>query len=100
VSDLGGIAACSSGERGLVQRLASLSVELEHMEGRLSRSIDGVTTGELLSTYTAVAKTYNRLLQTLGLRRRPRDVTPDLRQYLAEQSPAPPISGTPDPELK
>jgi hypothetical protein len=40
----------------------------------------------------------NRLLTSLGLRRRPRDVSLDLNDYLGQQSPQPPIAGT-SPDL-
>jgi hypothetical protein len=92
VSDLGGIAACSAGERALVQRVASLCVELEHFEGRLSQA-NGTATSELLLTYCATAKTLNRVLQTLGLRRRPKDISLDLAQYLAQPAQQAPMDG-------
>jgi hypothetical protein len=97
VSDLGGIEAVSAAERSLVQRIACLTVECEHMEGRFARA-EGATAGELL-LYGATVKTLNRLIQTVGLRRRPRDVSLDLGQYLAGQaspSPSDSVSSSPD----
>jgi hypothetical protein len=73
----------------VIQRAACLVVELEHLEGKFARA---ATIDELLA-YGTTAKTLNRLLTSLGLRRRPKDVTPDLAHYLVEQSQQPPIDG-------
>jgi hypothetical protein len=92
VSDYGGVENCSAAEQALVQRASCLVVELERMENRFAHA-EGATDNELL-LYGATAKTLNRLLMSLGLRRRSKDVTPTLDQYLVEQSPQPPIDGT------
>jgi hypothetical protein len=93
VSDYGGVENCSAAEQALIQRASCLVVELERMENRFAQA-EGATDNQLL-LYGATAKTLNRLLMSLGLRRRPRDVSLDLNQYLVEQSQQPPIGGTP-----
>ena len=57
LSDLGGEDATSEAERSIVRRIATLTVELERME--------------------------SRLLESIGLKRVPRDVTPSVADYVA-----------------
>jgi hypothetical protein len=76
--DLGGADRLSTGERQLIQRAALLGVLAEHFEAEwlLGRPID---TGTLASLGNA----QRRLFESIGLRRRPRDVTMRLESYLA-----------------
>jgi hypothetical protein len=89
-SDLGGADRLSAGEREIVQRAALASTMLRNMEaGWLTgRGID-------VAAYTTLANTQSRLLKMLGLERRQRDVTPDLRKYIAAVAdkplPPPPV---------
>jgi hypothetical protein len=71
-TDLGGVAALSEAQRSLVRRAAGLECELEQMEGRLSL-------GEAVSLdeFGRATSHLRRLLETLGLERKARDVTPD-----------------------
>jgi hypothetical protein len=97
VNDLGGPMDISAGERSLIQRVSCLTVELEFLEARFARSSGAAS--EDLQLYCGASSVLNRLLTSLGLRRRPRDVTLDLAQYLDRQSPQPTIDGTPlDPD--
>jgi hypothetical protein len=75
--DLGGADRLSTGERSLIQRAALLDALAEDLEARwlLGQSID---TG----TLCAIANCQRRLLETVGLKRKPRDVT-RLSTYLA-----------------
>ena len=77
VSDLGGIDRLSESQRSLVRRVSAIEVELEQMEGRLSmgEEID-------LDMYTRSASHLRRILESLGLQREPRDVTPPLQDYI------------------
>lgn len=79
-SDLGGTTALSQAQQALIRRAATLSVELEMMEGRLSegQAVD-------LDLYGRLASHQRRILESLGLRRALKDVTPDLRTYLAQK---------------
>lgn len=80
-SDLGGADRLSAGEREIVQRAALAAAMIEHMEAAW---LSG--TGLDVTAYNALVNNQRRLLETLGLKRRPRDVTPDLADYIAGQS--------------
>lgn len=81
-ADLGGPDALSEAQASLCRRCATLEVELEQLEGRLSmgRSVD-------LDVYARVAGHLRRYLETLGVRRVSKDVTPPtLQAYLAARA--------------
>lgn len=80
-SDLGG--DLSAAQRELVQRAAILGAIIEDAETSwLARSpVD-------LSLLGTLADRQRRLLETLGLRRVPRDVTPDVDSYLRQKREA------------
>jgi hypothetical protein len=81
ISDLGGIDNCSAAERSLVRRCAVLTVELEALEARFA------TAGEALAAdldlYQRTAGNLRRLLEAVGLRRRPKDISPSPDEYIA-----------------
>ena len=81
ISDLGGVDNASAAERSLVRRACVLTVELERMEKQFA--LAGQASAEDLEIYARVAGNLRRLLESIGLRRRPREVTPTLQQYLA-----------------
>jgi hypothetical protein len=72
VSDLGGREVLSEARFALAKRAAGLECELEQMEGRLSlgEEVD-------LDAYGRAASHLRRILETLGLERKARDVTLD-----------------------
>jgi hypothetical protein len=78
MADLGGGDVLSEAEIGLIKRASTLEVELERMEGRLSKgeTID-------LDLYGRSLNTLRRTLESLGLKRVARDITPDANSYLA-----------------
>lgn len=88
-SDLGGSDRLSTGERVVVGRAAISSAMIEHMEATwlTGRPID-------VGEYCALVGLQRRLLTTVGLERRSRDVTPALADYVAsmavDEPPAPP----------
>ena len=63
-ADIGGHASLSEAETSLVRRCATIEVQLEQMEGRLSK-------GEEVDfdLYTRCAGHLRRLLETLGIKR-------------------------------
>jgi hypothetical protein len=71
VSDLGGD-LLSEAQTSLIRRAAAIELELEKMEGRLSRGDASVD----LDLFTRSAGHLRRIFETLGLQRRARDVTP------------------------
>lgn len=82
--DLGGASVLTEIQRGLVATAATLRVELEALEGKLSEggAVD-------LDGYARVASHYRRICETLGLERIARDVSPDIKSYLAGKGRAP-----------
>jgi hypothetical protein len=73
----------SEGQRQLSRRAAMLSVECERMEGQ---AVAGKTID--LETFGKLTDRLGRTFQRLGLRRKQRDVTPDLRTYLKQRASA------------
>jgi hypothetical protein len=82
-SDLGGRSELSEAELSLIRRAAALECELEAMEARMSAG-DQVN----LELFGRLTDRLGRTLQRVGLRRRPRDVTPTLADILAEEEAA------------
>ena len=78
VSDLGGRDILSESQLSLIRRASALECELEQMEGRLS-------SGELvdLDMFARATSHLRRVLETLGLERRSRDIQ-TLEQYVAQ----------------
>lgn len=85
-SDLGGAERLSAAEREIVQRCALASAMLQDMEATwlTGRGVD-------VAAYTTLANSQSRMLKMIGLARRPRDVTPDLDDYVASRAPAAPV---------
>jgi hypothetical protein len=52
------------------------------METTFATDQDGKATPHQLEVYSRTTNTLRRLLETLGIERRPKDVTPTLDQYL------------------
>ncbi len=76
-TDLGGLEVLTQAQLSLIKRAATMECELEGMEGQLSR-------GEEISLdlYTRTAGHLRRYCETLGIKRVPRDVTPELGFYI------------------
>jgi hypothetical protein len=79
LSDLGGDDAVSEAERSIVRRGATLTVELERMEAGFA--VAGEAQPDQLDFYQRTANSLRRLLEAIGLQRRPKDVTPDPLEY-------------------
>jgi hypothetical protein len=80
IADLGGEAEMSEAECSLVRRAATLATELERPEGQFDAA--GAADPETLDLYGRQADTLKRILEGIGLKRRPRDATPDLSSYI------------------
>ena len=80
VNDLGGEDIVTAAERSIIRRVATITVELELLEKKFALS-DGAAAGDL-ALYLTAANTLRRLLETVGLQRRSRDITPTLSDYL------------------
>jgi len=81
-SDLGGAEALSEAEKSIVRRIATVTIELERLEAKFSIAERGPWPADL-DMYQRCANTLRRLLEAVGIQRRPRDVTPSLEAYLA-----------------
>src|SRR5262245_24884578 len=73
LSDLGGADNVSEAEKSIVRRVATLTVELERMESVFAEA--GKASPEQLDLYQRVSNSMRRMLETVGLQRRTRDVT-------------------------
>jgi hypothetical protein len=73
VSDLGGIENCSAAEYSIVRRASVLTVELERLEATFANA--GEADANVLDQYARVAANLRRLLEAIGLRRRPKDIS-------------------------
>jgi len=76
VSDLGGKDMISASEMVLIRRAAMLCLQLEMMECNWAAKNDGEASPKQIEVYQRAVNTLKRCLETLGLKRRPRDVTP------------------------
>ena len=77
--DLGGPSNTSTAERSILRRAATLTVQLELMETKFARA--GDASPDELDLYSRTASNMRRLLEAVGIRRRPREVL-SLSEYL------------------
>jgi len=73
LADMAGADNCSVAERSILRRASVLTAELEMIEVKFA---NGQSTLELIETYQRCANTLRRLFETVGLKRRSKDVTP------------------------
>jgi hypothetical protein len=86
ISDLGGEDNVSAAERSIVRRAAVLTVELERLEVRFA--LAGEASAEDIDLYARVSANLRRLLESVGLQRRAKNVTPSLESYLSSRQAA------------
>ncbi|SIO49705.1 hypothetical protein SAMN05443247_06524 [Bradyrhizobium erythrophlei] len=82
IADLGGPDVISAGERSICRRIAAITVELEWIEQQSFALSKHGPTAEQLDLYFRGANNLRRLLESVGLKRVARDVTPLLQDYL------------------
>ena len=81
--DLGGSDFVSESQRRLVRRAAMLTLQTELLDSKFA-SDEAAASRVDLELYQKLSNTLRRLLETLGLKRIPRDVsTPTVEQYIA-----------------
>jgi hypothetical protein len=80
--DLGGNDNCSEAEKSLIRRAATLTLQCELMEEYWVAHDDGKASEKSLICYQRAASALRRILESLGLQRRAKDVTPTLQEYL------------------
>lgn len=83
ISDLGGEDAITSSEAILIRRASMLTLQCELMESRWATNNEGEAGPKALDLYQRTVGALRRTLETLGIRRCPKDITPTLTQYLA-----------------
>jgi hypothetical protein len=79
LSDLGGADNTSAAERSIIRRAAVLTTELERLEAKFA--LAGEADAGDLEVYQRCANSLRRLLEAVGLQRRPKNV-PTLAEYL------------------
>ena len=79
IDDIGGDDQASEAERSIIRRIATLTVELERMELCFATTDNGATP-EQLDLYQRTANSLRRLLEAIGIKRIPKDVTPTYEQ--------------------
>ena len=84
--DLGGSDRLTAGERVLAARAGVAAAMCEHQEALWlsGRPVD-------IASYATLINATARLLRTIGLERRPRDVTPDLQAYVEAKATEPEV---------
>ena len=80
--DLGGPENLSQAQQQLIRRIASLEVQLEVLEGRM---VDGDTTVDVES-FARISSHLRRLLESLGLDRKPRERPATLADIVAKHA--------------
>jgi hypothetical protein len=85
-ADLGGAANLSAAEQAIVRRAAVIMIALEKMELQFALvDAEGVSASDL-DLYQRLSNSLRRLLREVGIKRRARDVTPDLQTYLRQKA--------------
>jgi hypothetical protein len=77
----------SEAERAIIRRAAVLITELELMESKFAAA-GGAPDIASLDAYQRASNSLRRLLESTGLQRRSRDITPTLSTYLAGKAAA------------
>jgi hypothetical protein len=72
--DLGGVDNTSAAERSIIRRASVLTVELERLEAKFP--LAAAASDSDLDLYQRTAGNLRRLLEAVGIQRRPRDVSP------------------------
>jgi hypothetical protein len=84
VSDLGGEDNISAAERSIIRRASVMTVELERLEAKFAAA--GEASEHDLDLYIRGSGHLRRLLEAIGLQRRPRDIGPTLGDLLREDA--------------
>jgi hypothetical protein len=84
---MGGVDNTSAAERHIVRRACVLIVELERLERKFAQA--GEASADDLDVYARISGNMRRLLESVGLRRRPRDIGPTLSDIMREAETQP-----------
>jgi hypothetical protein len=83
--DLGGMSQLTTAEVQLVRRASMLSAECERHEALAAQGDKEFD----VQTYVVMTNSLKRVLEVIGVKRRSRDVTPDLSTYLQAKAHQP-----------
>jgi hypothetical protein len=89
VADLGGHDFISEAERVLCRRAAMIVLQCEILETRFAQTEDCAASSKQLERYVKASGALNRIYALLGTKRRPKDVTPTLDEYLRSKRAGP-----------
>jgi len=85
LDDLGGPDVCTTAEKAVIRRVGVLTIEMERLEAVFASDPD--PSAFKIEMYTRLAKTFHAMLNMTGLeRRRPRDITPTLDEYIRQEA--------------
>jgi inactivated superfamily I helicase len=87
ISDLGGDSEISNAQMLLIRRAAMMALQLELMESNWAKH-DGMASAAQLNDYQRTASALRRILESIGLKRVARDITPTLETYALETEDA------------
>jgi hypothetical protein len=90
-ADRGGQLNISEAERAIIRRASTLIVEAERLEAKFA--LAGEAEPADLDLYQRLSNSMRRLFESVGIERRPRDVTPALNDYVAGLADKPEAAG-------
>ena len=79
LADMGGEDSCSAAEHSIVRRIAVLTVQLEALEVRFAVGEAAASDTDL---YIRGSGSLRRLLEVIGIKRVPKNITPSLAEYV------------------
>ena len=82
-SDLGGDDQLSQAKRSIIRNIATMSAQLEAYDRRFADA--GMAPPEELDLYCRVSGHRRRLMESIGMEREAKDITPHLADYLLEE---------------
>jgi hypothetical protein len=85
IVDQVGIDAISEARKSLIRRAGAITVELERLEAKFAT---GTAAKDDFATYMTGANALRRILESIGLDRIARDITPTIGEYLRPPSDA------------
>jgi hypothetical protein len=84
-ADLGGAENASAAELSIVRRAATITTECEILESKFATA--GGATPDGIAQYLAAANCLRRLLESIGLQRRAKDISPTLSDVFRSAPP-------------
>lgn len=81
LADMGGEANISESEKSILRRASMMELQLEMLESKFAQNEGGIASAADLQLYQRVANSCRRMLESVGLERRARDITPSLEEY-------------------